>query len=1283
MGAADDNAGLKAFYLAQLERARTDPNLAPGARKQDVALLRRGLIPALTRLQDYPAALDQYIALIAAYPDDSATAQEAALYALRNERKQQLTGFLETTVQQSPKDSRFAVLLAQVQTTFEDLPAALTAYDTAIRIRKDRADLYSARADLELRLGLTDPARLEGAAADFSRLYLLSYQDPQWMVRLAELRARQRRAMDAVSALSAAYIDGRPRVPNNFFNVATQLERWDLLAEARSFAQQGVDLAGTGLFTSPDASTGAITYARIGTRLGHADDVLRTLNRIGKASGASITFPAALAAELAENGSTPAEIAAQRNEYLAEHRHTAEARLHAALATVGAVVENYYTPEQKLAYAHTLDALHATDPVQAIAAASSAGFAEKEAAWRRQQLLNGPLNEEGGNLSAYSSLQQGRLAYGELAQTLEAYAARLQPKLRSPILRQAADAYRNAGDDADELRVSRPLALANDAGVRDRFFDLLLRNDRAALTALAANGNDTLADAAVSYTVAHADQRTALAAAAERGQALPAVWRPAAASLIRTYFADAAIPPVSEDFVLALNPEASIAMRVAAPVNRERQLSGELWFYYAARFGDYLAASARSAAGPDPEDFLPAALEQSPTLPAAYIELARTYDETKNPANAVAEYRHALELEPASVTTNDELAAVLYRAGHRDEAIAQWRNAFGILRHSVETNSFPDEFYTGFQSILHHLGEGKLTAQFDPEIEAVLRPFFARNGNYRSNEFLKAVYTASATPAEGVGLILSVSMAATDPELILADLRGADWLASDAREGILLRRLELARTATADTSLAYRMRSVQQQLLELYLADSQYAKAQSLLDSVPAGERSEVSFQRAEVLLAANGGRLGALLTRYREWPDQAPALRTLDAAANTLSTQPRPDAADARMLREFVFEEKQLSHALVPTDFLALAQSRMDTGDLPGALALLRRLLLQPTTAAAAALPGSEMRVDANPASNIDAAASLLERGDRAAEAVPFLSALVQTVPWNASYRLRLAEAQRGIDAGAARANLLLVARDSAAPYRTRASAARELKGSAPPAGSLGSGELALLAGPDSSTQAARQPFFVAARIASAAAPGTSPTDRVSLLREAIALAPSAASATEARVALLLASPADAPPGPVLALVDLAGAPPVRASDEAADAEDGPDAATTEAEDGQSEAGDGTEDSAIPVAVLPTWASSLDAPTRGRLAVILCAAYQRAGQLDQALSYAQLAVVLSLREAKADPQLTRRRDDLQRLIKLETLNARRRPAIHKELAQPGDVRPRVSLAELARKEAP
>ena len=118
-------------------------------RKARTALLRKGLIPALTRAHDYEGATAQYIALISAYPEDAALNNEAALYALRNDRKQQYIGFLQTTTKASPRDSRFFIDLAQAQNVFADLPAAIDGYAHAIAIRKDRADLYTAKAALE------------------------------------------------------------------------------------------------------------------------------------------------------------------------------------------------------------------------------------------------------------------------------------------------------------------------------------------------------------------------------------------------------------------------------------------------------------------------------------------------------------------------------------------------------------------------------------------------------------------------------------------------------------------------------------------------------------------------------------------------------------------------------------------------------------------------------------------------------------------------------------------------------------------------------------------------------------------------------------------------------------------------------------------------------------------------------------------------------------------------------------------------------------------------------
>jgi len=72
--------GLKQFYVEKIAAFRTAP-FSADERKTRIAVLRRGLIPALTRLNDFAGAVDQYIELINAFPEDEALTNEAALYA--------------------------------------------------------------------------------------------------------------------------------------------------------------------------------------------------------------------------------------------------------------------------------------------------------------------------------------------------------------------------------------------------------------------------------------------------------------------------------------------------------------------------------------------------------------------------------------------------------------------------------------------------------------------------------------------------------------------------------------------------------------------------------------------------------------------------------------------------------------------------------------------------------------------------------------------------------------------------------------------------------------------------------------------------------------------------------------------------------------------------------------------------------------------------------------------------------------------------------------------------
>jgi len=84
-----DDQGLQQFYLDKITLFRT-AKVSSDDRKTTIATLRRGLIPALTRLKDHAGAVDQYVELINNFSEDAGLVTEAARYALRYQRQRQL-----------------------------------------------------------------------------------------------------------------------------------------------------------------------------------------------------------------------------------------------------------------------------------------------------------------------------------------------------------------------------------------------------------------------------------------------------------------------------------------------------------------------------------------------------------------------------------------------------------------------------------------------------------------------------------------------------------------------------------------------------------------------------------------------------------------------------------------------------------------------------------------------------------------------------------------------------------------------------------------------------------------------------------------------------------------------------------------------------------------------------------------------------------------------------------------------------------------------------------------
>ncbi len=1241
---AGDNQGLRAFYLEKIDLFK-QAQLGQDDKDARIAALRRGLIPALTRLKDYPGAVDQYIEIINKYPDDEALVTEAALYAQRYGRQPQLLDFYSKTVQEAPRDYRWPMVLARAQAQMENYPAAIDSYAKAVAIRPDRVDLRTASAGLKERL-----MRFDDAAADYERLYELTYRDPKWMEKVAEIRARQGKAEQVLAALKTALIDNRTEKPQNYFEAATRLESWGMLTPAREFAQKGVDAAGADLLALNDHRTGALLYIRIMTRLRRQDAAYQRLQAAlhdADSTGAAVTTAAQ---QVAKQGIAAVTDSEWRERVLANRRETARGAMEACMREMGATVDRYFTPDEKAGFSTFLAARR---PGMSLGETSMFILPAAEAAQLpalQAELYAELMMDRSHEWRAYEqkliSLQSKRLKFDELGQQLEHLASTLSYELgRDSVLLSAAQAYRDGGNDRAELAVLRRLEATTSGAQQQRYFQLLLKDDPQHLVDLAGSPSDHVNDPATDYAIAHGDNKLALAAVEARGRRLPPVWTKSYAGLAGLYLDDPA-PAIDAAFLAALG-NATIGERVSHPVDRNQQLAGNTWFYYGSRYGEYLGARKKDSA----EDFLPAVLEESPASVSGYLTLAGYYADSGDAERAIKDYEHVLELNPNRADVHDHLAVLYWRQQKRDQAITEWKLALDGLSAQLDQRRTPESFWSNFEIVADHLGSRRLAPQFHAELDKVLRTYVRRNGVWRVSGLLQAAFKAGSDPRAGVQWLLDLASVAPDPAGVLNQLVNAAWIPLADREPIYERMLLLAQERiAANDGLAKQY--AQADLLQLQirrirylLRTRQYDRARAILDSVPSDSRQTQNFIVLQARIAAERNDLDALLSSYRATTEDAPNLSYLRSAAAELRQGGRKQAA--RKVLEYVFGREIEDHQLTAANLLGLAEIRIEDGDLPGGLELLHRATL----------------VVGAPFENLDAAANVLVKTGHPGEADEFLSQLVKVTPWNPQYRLRLAQAKMAAkkDAESAHQMLTSIAASLETPYETRVEAARALNGTA---AKLGSAELDLLTGGTIAPEAANKPFFYPARV-KAAAQTTSPQTRIDLLRAAVEDRP---ISDVARVPLFHALAAKGQDQLAISAVN----PLLRSG------------ALTEirARRPQIESADTEEE--LLAENEPQDLLHLPLAQRISLAAAVGSEYRKLEQLEQALQYVRIA-------ARLEPDATKRKKllsqtaEIRATIKRDAANAARRPQIHKDLEQSRLVRPRLlpkTAAEAAARRA-
>ena len=1032
---AGDDRAFRDYQLTVIGQIKQAPWPA-AQRAERIAAIRRSLVLALDRMKDSAGALDQYQEVLNSYPEDEELAKEVASYAVSHGLKERLIAFYRKTSNDAPLDYRWPIVLGRIETVTEDYPAATADYDRANKARPDRADVLEAKGRLEERL-----LRFEDAAKTYARLYELTYRDPEWLIRVAELRARLGQHAESAAALKTAIIGAHTETADADFEIAAHLDSWHILPAAVSFAERGAALDGADLFQNMDH---AAAYARI---MGHARRLDAVLGRLGG------------------NPQTDGQIA----------------------SVIGEIVARTYTPEEKVRLEQALveQAARVQRPVRdatLLPIATSAGLADLEARWLWDSMTAAGRQQVDARLAA---LQSRRARFAELGQQLEGYAGRNPGRpVESAALSQSIQAFVSEGDLDGQLRVMRKALARSElaGGLLDRYLALIAsRYPGELLAVVRSNPSAAIRNRAAQAALESDRPDLAYEAIRARGSALPAVWTNALLALSGDYFGDHSAA-IGAAFQSALDTR-TIGDRLAKPLKPDSVITGSVWFYYGARYGDYLSQAGSSEASA----WLSAQVEAAPGNPDAYVALGETYVASGQVARAITQLEHAIEIDPDRGDVHSRIARLLWQQGRRPEAITRWKSALAVFLNIQRRGiRVPESFWARLEATFAAIGDARAMDELRGDIANLLGDYYQINSAYRLNPLIKAAARASVISGSGLEWIVNLGRSMDGPDMIFHMLMETPGI-GDAQRLSLQREIVGARLKRMSASFGderdYALTEVTQARLQLtsLLLDAGDVKGAAAEWNLVAPESAAKFDPSVEIRLASRTGALDALLRRYATNPAREPSAEMLLRASGMLERQ--GDGNGARAVREFVYSREIRDGRLNASSFLGLAEVELQRGDATGALALLNRMAL----------------VTEDGAGTLLRAAELLEKYRQNEHAVAFIRRRMQAEPWDAAAALQLARHLNGTSPE--RAPLLdRVISDPLAGYAIQAQAARL---AAPhPASVVPGTELALLSSGSVAAAAATKPYQVEARI-DAAGQGSDPELRLRLWRDALAIAP------------------------------------------------------------------------------------------------------------------------------------------------------------------------------------
>lgn len=634
-------------YRDGLQMVR-DSKMSEDEKKQQIAVMRRGIIQANLILKDYTAALDQYIELLNRDAENEALLSESAFFASRYEISSRLFDYYNKTAAASPKDHRWPMLLGRLHLYSSNPEAAIDQFRAAIAIRPERVDLHQSLADAYQRSG-----KYPEALQEYDRLYALTYKDSRWLSPMAELNARlgnQKKALE----LYEQYLSDRKPMERDF-EMAQKCLNWGMSKSAIAYGNAGIKNFQTDIkqWIPPEGFAAYLEALVQNNSSATALELMhQTLNRI--------------------------EVAQKKATFDTEALRSVQYMIHDSMIRVlPALVKKYSTGDDLDVLESKLLAINAVSNYEQrtkrlLPFAQAAGLARAE-----EKLLLQLVHESHDNIywSHHDSLRRfymDRQAYATCAKFLDAEWHRHHNNAdhRNQLL-EVAEAYRLAGLKDNELVILREYYNFGkyntlQAQPVERYLTLLYeKNLGEELKSSTATADLTAAN----FFVKRKDRELATLAIESLSRAQDPVWKTIHLAMLGKELGINE-PRIKELFVAGLDLR-TIGDSIDARGDSKTSLFGDDWFYYGTRYGEYLW----NIHADDAPYYLLSDLEGAPLRSERQDQLGLWYLNTaKLNEQALEHFTLAAELDPKNPNYQDHIAEALYANGKKDEAIALWKS---------------------------------------------------------------------------------------------------------------------------------------------------------------------------------------------------------------------------------------------------------------------------------------------------------------------------------------------------------------------------------------------------------------------------------------------------------------------------------------------------------------------------------------------------------------------------------------------------------------------------------